>query len=67
MEVEINCTRVVETDLTIALRRNWSCPNQRIWFGFGEGHAHRAELSLSEDTTLSCRRSQVNHTQIGET
>ena len=36
MEVEINCTRVAETDLTIALRRNCSCLSYRIWSGFGE-------------------------------
>ena len=25
VEVEINCKRVADTDLTIALRGNWSC------------------------------------------
>ena len=38
-EIEMNCTRVVETDLTIALRSNWSCLSQIIWFEFGEGEA----------------------------
>ena len=37
VEVEINCTRVVETDPTIALRSNWSCLSKRIWSRFGEG------------------------------
>ena len=37
MVVEINCTRVANTDPTIALRNNWSLLSQRIWFGFGEG------------------------------
>ena len=32
--VEINCTRVVDTDPPTALRSNWSCLNHRIWFGF---------------------------------
>ena len=39
VEVEINYTRVVETDPTIALRSNWSCLSKRIWSGFGEGDA----------------------------
>ena len=30
VEVEINCTRVVETDPIIALRNNWSCRSQRV-------------------------------------
>ena len=36
-EVKIKCTRVVEMNLTIALRSNWSSLSQRIWAGFGEG------------------------------
>ena len=35
----MNCTRVVETDPTIALRSNWSCLGQRIWSGLEEGEA----------------------------
>ena len=35
--IDINCTRVTNTDPTIALRSNWSCLSQRIWSGFGEG------------------------------
>ena len=67
VKVEIKCTMVADTDPTITLRSNWSCLSQRIWSEFGEGMRHWAELSLSEDTTLSHRQSQVNHTQIGET
>ena len=32
----------------------------------GRGNQHRVELSSSEDTALSRRRIQVDHTQIGE-
>ena len=32
----------------------------------GRGNQHRAELSLAEDTSLSCQQSQVDYTQIGE-
>ena len=39
VEVEINCTRVGDTDPKIALRSNWSCLSQKIWSGFGEGDA----------------------------
>ena len=31
------CNRVAETDLTIALKSNWSCMSQKIWSEFGEG------------------------------
>ena len=43
VEVEINCTKVADTDPIISLRNNWSC------------YQHRAELSSSKDTTLSRR------------
>ena len=33
----MTCTRVVETDPTIALRSNWSCLSYRIWLRLGEG------------------------------
>ena len=33
----MNCSRVVETDPTIALINNWSCLSQIIWSEFGEG------------------------------
>ena len=36
MVAEINCIRVADKDPTIALRSNWSCLSQRIWFGFRE-------------------------------
>ena len=36
----------------------------QIW---GGGNQHRVELSSLEDTTLSRRRSQVDHTRVGET
>ena len=39
MAIKINCTRVVDTDLTIALRSNWSFSSHRIWSGFWEGDA----------------------------
>ena len=37
MKEEINCIRVVDTDLRIALRSNWSYRSQRVRSGFGEG------------------------------
>ena len=64
--VEINCTRVADTDLTIALRNNWYCRSQRIWSGFGEGDAapgrvisaggHGFESSTKRSKSYSNRR-----------
>ena len=48
VEVEINCTRVIETDPTITLRSNWSCLSQRIWFEFGEGDATSGRVIIVE-------------------
>ena len=48
MEVQINCTRVTETNLTIALRSNWSCLSQRIWSGFGEGDVALGRVIIAE-------------------
>ena len=62
--VKINCTRVADTDPTIALRRNWSCLDKRIWSRIGEGVQHWAKLSVLEDMALSRQQSQVNHTRI---
>ena len=36
-EVEINYTKVADTDPTIALRSKWSCLSQRIRSRLGEG------------------------------
>ena len=47
MEVEINCTRVAETDPTITLRSYWSCLSQRIWSGFGEGDAASGRVIIA--------------------
>ena len=47
MEVEINRTRIAETDLTITLRSNWSCLSQRIWFGFGEGNVTSGRVIIT--------------------
>ena len=47
-EVEINCTRVADTDPTIALRSNWSCLSQRIWSGFREGDEASSRVIISE-------------------
>ena len=46
-EVEMNCTRVAETDLTIALRNNWSCLSQRIWSGLGEGDGTSGKVIIA--------------------
>ena len=43
----MNCTRVVDTDLTIALRSNWSCLSQRIWFRLGEGDATSSRVIIT--------------------
>ena len=40
VEVEMNCTRVVDMDPKIALRNNWSYLSSKIRFGFGEGDAY---------------------------
>ena len=45
-EVEMNCTRVVETDLTITLKSNWSCLSQRIWSGLEEGNAASSRVII---------------------
>ena len=47
MEVERNCTRVVDTNPTIALRSNWSCLSQRIWSKFGEGDAALGKVIIA--------------------
>ena len=39
MAVEINYIGVADTNLTIALRSNWSYLSQRLWSGFREGDA----------------------------
>ena len=66
VEVEINCARMVEMDLTIALRSNWSCLSKRIWSRFGEGDTasgrviiaggHDFELSRKPSKSYSNRR-----------
>ena len=48
VEVEMNYTRVVETDPTIALRSNWSCLSQRIWSRLGEGDAASNRVIIAE-------------------
>ena len=48
MAVEINCTIVANTDPTMALRSNWSCLSQRIWFGFWEGDATSGRVISAE-------------------
>ena len=47
-EVEMNYTRVAETNLTIALRSNWSCLSQRIWSGLGEGDGASGRVIITE-------------------
>ena len=47
VEVEINYTRVVETNPKIALRSNWSCMSQRIWFGFGKGDTTSGKVIIA--------------------
>ena len=47
VEVEINCRRVADMDLTIALRGNWSCLSKRIWSKFGEGEAASAIVIIA--------------------
>ena len=73
--VEINCTRVVDTDLTISLRSSWSCLSQRIWSKFGEGDAascrvisvegHDFEPSTKPSKSYSNRR-EVNWSHHAE-
>ena len=48
VEVEINYTRVEKTDLTIALRSNWSYLSLRIWSGYGEGDAAPGKVIIFE-------------------
>ena len=48
MEVEINCTRLADMDLSIALRSNWSYLSQRIWSGLGEGDAASGRFIIAE-------------------
>ena len=47
-KVEMNYTRVIETNPTIALRSNWSCLSQRIWSGLGEGDAISSRVIIVE-------------------
>ena len=44
VEVEINCTKVVEMDPIIAFRSNWSCQIQRVRFKFGSQIIHGCEF-----------------------
>ena len=46
VEVEINCTKVENTDPTIALRNNWSYLSQRIWSRFGKGDATSGKVII---------------------
>ena len=46
MQVEINYTRVAEMDLTIVLRKYWSCLNLRIWSTFGERDASLGKVII---------------------
>ena len=46
--IEINYTKVANTDTTITLRSNWSCLSQRIWFQFGEGNATSVRVISAE-------------------
>ena len=66
MEIEINCTRVVDTDPIIELRSNWSCWSQIIWSGFGKrtsvsdrviiARGHGFELSTKPSKSYLNRR-----------
>ena len=47
VEVDINYTKVAETDPTIELRSNWSCLSQRIWSRFGEGDAASGKVIIA--------------------
>ena len=52
--IEINYTRVENTDPTITLMRsNWSCLSPRIWLDLGRGMQHWVELLVPEDTDLT--------------
>ena len=48
MEVEINYTRVADTNPTITLRNNWSCRSKRIWSEFREGDATSSRVIITE-------------------
>ena len=58
----MNCTKVATTDLTIALRSNWSYLSQIILSGLGEGNATSSRIIIVKDTALTRLQSQVNHT-----
>ena len=42
----MNCTKVADTDSTIALRSNWSCLSQGVWSGLGEGDVASASFVI---------------------
>ena len=48
--VEINCTRVANTDPTITLMRsNWYCLSPRIWLDLGRGMQHLSRPDSRSD------------------